>query len=468
MLRLLLCLTLVCSSLPSFADVAGIPVGPEAGPPEPLHDPALTFQFVLPLKPPTFRLDRHGNLRFEYRDRDLEGVGCALDQCRERKLTPNYDNFEEPVEIWVYLPTQYDVEKYQLEIAQQVTEQFVARYPKARLEFKFVPYDSGKPIHYVFNRVKSMLNRLKSEVEGDPQAVKQIENLKKVNERQYNRAIAKALWVPSQVAENVKEKMAKFRSGFTGALRAFQMSLSPAVMAGGKPAAIAMGIVVSDMMIEYMSVKYAKEIQEAFEKAPFRAFSTRARATWSQILNSGFWNFTLNGLARPIAMQAAVSLADPNTPLPDLSTIGNVAQWGAVGAAIYVGFTRGWMALRDKAQISAAQVIMLMQGLGLLDVITAIENSNPAWHHLRWYTWGPQWAVYAGIAAWGLIASNRMNRLLLVDSRIVDWERLHNEHPTNMSWHIQSDEDFQSALKDVAEKCELDLLLNETPGEAAE
>ena len=400
------------------------------------------FQFVIPLNSPTFRLDRHGNFRFEYRNLDYEKLGCAISDCKTENLIPNYDNV--PIEIWVYLPSKKILDEEHREIADEVREQIIKYYPHADVRFVFRVTQTNIKVRYVHAQIKRLLQKLKTSVGSDPEASRQIETLERTNEREYNRALARLLFVPAKLADSVKVGMASLRSSITAGARMLQTA--PALMAMGKPGLIALSLIFLDAATEAFTVKYAQEIQEAFEQVPLRDFNSKAAAKWSAIINTSFWNWAFFTVARPTTMQAITSTVDPNVPAPSVDSILNVGSVGMFGVLMYVGFTRGWMALKDKGQLSASQIALLMQGAGFLDVITSFINSNPNWYHYRFWTWGPQWVVYAGIFMWSLFAKDRMDRLLLADSRIIDWSDIHAEQTTNMSWHIEDHGDFEEAL----------------------
>jgi hypothetical protein len=63
------------------------------------------------------------------------------------------------------------------------------------------------------------------------------------------------------------------------------------------------------------------------------------------------------------------------------------------------------------------------------------------------------------------MAKSRVDRLLLADSRIVDWSDIHAEQTANMSWHIGGRGDFEEALSVIKQlECE-DRLTNNMPEE---
>jgi hypothetical protein len=303
-------------------------------------------------------------------------------------------------------------------------------------------------VRFIYSRVKDLLDNLKQKFASDPEAVEYVETLERTNEEAFAEA-TKSLEVTAPTARRIKYAFAASRFFIIGGARSLQMS--PALAQGGAPAAAAMALVLTDASVEFFNVAFTQRLQRWLSYFPLRFYSTPLRAQVSKFVNASLWNLVLFSVGRPMVMQTMAHVADESVPAPDLDSAVNLVGWSSIGVLFYTAFTNGYNTLRDKGWISASQIDLALQISGLFDLATGFLNSNPNWYFYRLFTWGPQWTFYALVGLLAKIAPVRRDRILAVESSIVDWQDVHEEQVTDASWHIEDEQHWNEALAKIRE-----------------
>lgn len=399
------------------------------------------FHLVLPTRHVGFNPDRDAGFKLEFRNVAFSEIKDALEKCQSEGLLPSFEL--RPPLLSVYLPDKDILESQKEEIAAEIRKQFNAVYPSVPLKIEFRVPKTALRVTYFYSSVKSMLRQLKGEVtEKHEKAF--VERLERSNDEAYREAL-KSFNLTASVARRIKYTIASSRFFLVAATRAAQVS--PALVSGDPAVTTAgLALILTDASTEFFTVAFTQKIQRLFMRFPLRSSEAGWRTKAFTLINSAVWNLALFSVGRPTIMQALGHVADPNIPEPSLDSISNVMGWSTVGAVFYAAFTKGYNTLRDKGWVSSSQIDMALQVSGMFDLATGILNSNPNWFPYRIFTWGPQWLFYSAVALAAKLAPVRADKIIAVDSTILDWRDIHEEQVTDVSWHIHDETDFQEAL----------------------
>jgi hypothetical protein len=401
----------------------------------------LNFHFIIPTEAPTHIPHRQGALRLEFRNTPFLQMKATLLRCLDAGILPSFAD-RSPL-LYIYLPSRDMYRRYKNVLAVEAQRQFGEVYPGVELNIKFRVVRTNINVLYIYNRVKQALEELRQRFANDREAQEYIHVLENANESAFQEAAG--IEVTAPVARKIKYSMASARFAMVAGARTLQTL--PALSAGGAPAIAAMALIVADAATEFFTVAFTQRIQRWLASGPLRSTKSALRSQLAQVVNNSVWNFILFTVGRPTIMQAIFHASNSNVPLPTIDTVADVAGVSAGGVGFYSAFTHGYNSLRDKGWVSSAQIDIVLQLTGLLDLATAIINSNPNWYYYRIYTMGPQWLFYAIVGALGQLAPNRTDKILAVESSVLDWEDVHGEHTTDASWHILSDQDFADAIE---------------------
>jgi hypothetical protein len=401
----------------------------------------LNFHFIIPTNGPTHLLNRQGTLKLEFRNTPFSEMKQTLRKCLEVGCLPSFE--ERAPLLYIYLPSQETYQRYKRFLAAEAQAQFEEIYPGITLKIKFRVVNTNINVVFIYNKMKMFLKNLRREYANDREAQGYIKTLEAATDSAFQQSAG--LEVIAPVARKIKFTMASTRFAIVGATRTMQTF--PILAGGGAPAAAAMALIVTDATTEFFTVAFTQSIQRTLASWPLYSNETPLRAQLAQIVNNSIWNFILFSVGRPTIMQAIAHASNENVPLPNLNSVGEIAGFSAVGVGFYSMFTHGYNSLRDKGWISASQIDIVLQITGLFDLATGIINSNPHWYGYRIFTLGPQWLFYAMIGALGRLAPNRTDKILAVESSVLDWQDVHGEHTADASWHITNDQDFSLAIE---------------------
>lgn len=425
LVSLILVSTIGTCALPAFAD----------------DIQTLNFHFVVPTSGKTHILSRQGTLKLEFRNTPFSKMKETLQRCLDANVLPAFDK-KSPL-LYIYLPNQEMYEQHKHELAAEAQRQFEEIYPGVKLDIKFRVVRTNINVRFVYNKVKHVLNNLKQRFAGDHETQAYIQTLDDANESAFQQASRVEVTAP--IARKVKFTMASARFFMVAATRSMQ-SL-PIIANGGAPATAAMSLIVVDAATEFFTVAYTQTIQRLLAKWPLSSTRSALWSQASQIINNSMWNFVLFSVGRPTLMQTIAHVSNEKVPAPTIDSVGEVAGVSAIGVGFYSAFTHGYNSLRDKGWISASQIDIVLQITGLFDLATTMINSNPNWYPYRIFTVGPQWLFYAAVGALGRLAPNRADKILAVETSVLDWQDVHGEHTADTSWHIVNDKDFNDALE---------------------
>lgn len=418
----------------------------------------IRFHFLLPTVQAGLNPHRQGSFRLEFRNAPFDQMKDLLLKCKEAGILPEFTN--KPPVLYIYLPNNQVFMDHRDALATAARRQFAEVYPHLDLKIKFRVVSSNLNVTDVYSRVKILLQNFKNTFGNDPDASKYVDLLSRTNEEAFRETMS-TLEITASRARRVKYSIASTRFFIIGATRTLQTL--PALAHGGAPMAAALGLIVADASLEYFSVAYTQKIQRFLASFPLRNFDSRLKTQISRFVNNSLWNLILFSVGRPMVMQSVAHLSNPEIPNPSLESAANVLGWSTMGVLFYTTFTNGYNMLRDKGWVSSSQIDMALQISGMFDLATGILNSNPNWYFYRLFTWGPQWTFYALVGLLAKLAPVRADKVLAIDSSILDLQDVQEEQTTDNSWHINDDSDFDEALEHLRSSHCSEILMKPKP-----
>lgn len=424
----------------------------------------LRFQLVVPSSKRHHNPENAGAFTFEFRMIPFHQIEDKLKLCQKGGFLPSYDA-DDPPTFHIYLPTQRYLRKYGPRLAALAKKQFASICPQVEPKIVF-HVTNLLEVERFSNFVRNSIAKFSNTYPEDPEVQNYSEAMLRANEE----AVAEATTAAIE-ADKIPEVEVEVESDLVSAARARTIRFGGATVRtvivlgtrlaqtssawseGGSRATAAFALSVGDAAIEFFTVAFTRSIQRAFRKFPPLSSNDPTWIRLQQFFNSALWNMTFFSVGRPLVMQALSHEANPEAVRAvRAEDVTSLIMYNLIGTFFYSMFNTGYETLRQKGWLSGAQIDVILQVNGLLDLATNVMSSNPAWHWMRWFTWGPQWLFYASVAAFAQIAPVRINRIVAVESSITDWERhIHDEQITDSSWLVLYPADLEEGLAKIKE-----------------
>jgi hypothetical protein len=384
----------------------------------------------------------------------------SLEACSREGILPRFD-INNPPTLYVYMPSRKMLLKYRERLKKVAIDQFTQIYPgiEPKIRFRVTAATIGDILIFS-STIQKLVDAFGRRYPDDAEAQKYAQAIKRINEESATEAISqKEALIEQDVLEDpetlsaptvrkLKFGAATVRFLVLAATRTAQTM--GAIMGGGPEMAAGLALVVSDSTLEFFTVAFTRKLQAFFAKSPISWGATASRARLARFFNNIFWNLIGLSVGRPLAMQELAHIANGDSiRAPTAGDAASLLGFSSFGAVLYSGFSSGYETLRQKGWLSAAQIDLMLQISGLFDLVTGVFSSNPSWHFYRVFTWGPQWTFFALVAAIAKLAPVRMDKIVAVESSIVNWQDVHEEQLTDQSWHVVTQEDLAAAFEKI-------------------